>query len=83
MSWDRLCRLLEENGVGLVSLHNRAIAFSYKLWCIYRMGDSIGAKFMRSKHGDFSYFRIYRTPLSRAFRTWSRVLSVWEEAEQH
>lgn len=83
MSWDHLCRPIEENCLGLTSFYHLTTAFSYKLWWIYRTGELLWAKFMRSKYRDFTHFRIYGVSFSYASHTLYCILSVWEEAENH
>lgn len=83
MSWSCLCHHLEENGLGHTSLYHLNTTFSYNLWWIYRSTNSIWAKYMHSKYGDFNYFRAYAAPLFLTSHNWNCLTDILEEAEKH
>lgn len=72
------------NGLGILPLNLLSMAFSGKLWWLFRTKNSIWSAFMRAKYGDPIHI-LAHPPFSKVTdsHTWPRMLSVMDNSEPY
>lgn len=80
-TWQGLCYLVEEGGLGFRDFAAMIDAFGIKLWVRLRTGDSLWAQFMACKY--FPHTHPVLVDGSKRSCTWRRVCAVRDMAEPY
>lgn len=78
----KVCLPFDEGGLGVIDLHDVAIAYDFKLWWRFRIGSYLWNQFMQSKYSS------HVSPLTTECLpyhslVWQRLCTVWALADRH